>query len=168
MSSEILEAMRDSIDDVFAVMFGMNAQFGSGLSDCDRDGPVILSSIDIHGADNASLSIYFDSVSASNLAERMVGKEHMHESDFIEDAIRELSNMVAGGVKRRLGDNGPLLFDGLTLPKTSHHDQMPFDSEEPGCLDFFFGVSKDLVGRGRLQLARADRVSKRSIEEATS
>ena len=87
-----------------------------------------------------SFSISFDKPLALNVFRLMVGEEVPDISDDITDMVGEITNMVAGGAKRQLGEKGfefdmatPIVVAGLSHTIKHQVDGskvlMPFTSE---------------------------------------
>ncbi len=91
-----------ALKDIFATMFNDNARV---LRHTEiSDSPRISSVVGFTGRLSGMLSLHFSSDMACKMASALLGMPVMQADENVRDAVGELSNMLAGSLKKQLSD----------------------------------------------------------------
>jgi chemotaxis protein CheX len=94
----------NQIDDAVTHVFEMLLrQRCVGVEDISTAGPGICATILISGALQGQCAVRLSTTAAACFTTMLLGADAIWEQDVIDDAVRELCNMIAGGWKSRLG-----------------------------------------------------------------
>jgi chemotaxis protein CheX len=100
MLNEIHDAAIRGIVEIFATMFGETAQEVHHTEIVDA--PRISSIIGFAGPLSGFVSLHFSNQMACKLAEGLLSMPVTTIDDTVRDAVAEMANMVAGGLKKQL------------------------------------------------------------------
>lgn len=103
----------------------------------------IIGSVGFIGETSGVICIYMGDSLAKNATSRMLGisEGEVDEEGMVNDAVGELSNMVAGYVKSRLCDRGWHCV--LTIPSIVRGRQLSVDSSAPNITRKILGFRSD-------------------------
>jgi chemotaxis protein CheX len=113
---EVSHLLVDSVSDVFSTLFDLSAQ-AAEVEDFRRNGDAIVAGcVGFVGEANGVVYLFVRAGFARRLASQMLGmtEAEVDSDDLVNDVIGELSNMVVGGVKSHLCDEGASCT--LTIP----------------------------------------------------
>lgn len=116
MEAEHIEAVTKATTDLFSTMMSLELSAGETLT-CRgdiTDEIVITGLIGLAGAYKGTLAVHFTQAMALKSISAMLGMECEELSDDMRDAIGEVANIIAGGLKTELSARG-ITFD-LSLP----------------------------------------------------
>jgi chemotaxis protein CheX len=99
----IFNAVICALQDVFATMFQEHADLVSYNE--IKDTPRVSSIIGFNGPQTGFISLHFSSDMACQLASGLLGMPVEEVDEIVQDAIAELVNMVAGGLRNRLSSS---------------------------------------------------------------
>lgn len=103
MDDKLLQAVRDTTLDIFQTMISMDPQPEEPISgDSSPLNGGISGIVGIAGKVKGAISIHFDKALAVKVASNILEEEISDINDDVEDAVREIANMVAGGAKTKL------------------------------------------------------------------
>ena len=103
----------------------------------------IIGSVGFIGETSGVICIYMGDSFAKNATSRMLGisESEVDEEGMVNDAVGEISNMVAGYVKSRLCDRGWHCV--LTIPSIVRGRQLSVDSSAPNITRKVLGFRND-------------------------
>jgi chemotaxis protein CheX len=116
MESEYIEALTKATTDLFSTMMAMELESTAVLTNRGdiTEEIVITGIIGLAGAYKGTLAVHFTQAMALKSISAMLGMECEELSDDMRDAIGEVANIIAGGLKTELSARG-ITFD-LSLP----------------------------------------------------
>ncbi|HTV56676.1 MAG TPA: chemotaxis protein CheX [Terriglobia bacterium] len=97
--NEWLQRMEAAANDVFASMLGV--QIGQADFDSVSGSVDLTALVSLTGTPEGLLEISCHTASAARLAMLMLGSDGPESDDYAKDALGEICNMVAGGIKSR-------------------------------------------------------------------
>ncbi len=108
-----IDAVRISVKQLFSTMIPLRI-----LPDVNPElpPPEVLGTIDIHGQLNGSLSLQLSYPLAIELAARLLQEPLMTVNEEVLEAVAEVTNMIAGGIKTALTQQRQDLFS-IGLPQ---------------------------------------------------
>ncbi len=99
-AEEMKLALALALEEIFSVMFNVKAHIISHQDIADV--PRLSSVVGFTGRLSGLLCLHFSSDMACNVAAGLLGMQVTHVDETVRDAIGELSNMLAGGLKKGL------------------------------------------------------------------
>lgn len=145
---DIRDLLNNSVRDVLATMFSLEAQSAPAADVRVGDEPLVAGSVGFIGDVNGVVYIMVPEGFARSLACQMLGlsEAELDGDEMVNDVIGELSNMVVGGVKSQLCDRG--LSCVLTIPSVVRGQSLsaePVKSIERRRLGFHCGAGHAIV-----------------------
>jgi chemotaxis protein CheX len=106
MMQKIERALEGSLTDIFETMFNERVRVipQSEIGDAPR----ISSVVGFTGRISGLLCLHLSSIMACNVASGLLGMPMTQVDETVRDAVGELSNMLAGGLKKQLSNTDNL------------------------------------------------------------
>ena len=116
MSQEYVKTVKKATTELFSTMMAMDLEVGEIVSDKKEmeKKVVITGNIGLAGDYKGNIAIHFTLGMALKSISAMLGMDFDELTDDTKDAIGEIANIVAGGMKTELSNHG-ISFD-LSLP----------------------------------------------------
>lgn len=119
--NEWLERIESATQEVFESVIGVRmGRLDPGAAN-DADVTAIIS---LAGSPSGVFKIGCSSASAAHLAMRMLGSSAPESEENAKDALGEVCNMIAGGIKSRLSRSEDLCKISVPTIITGHHYQV--------------------------------------------
>lgn len=105
---EVSHLLSTAVGEVFATMLTLGVQRDASPHAYAAGEPLLAACVGFTGEVNGVVALYMTASCAHAFAARMLGmeREEFDSEEIINDAIGELGNMIVGGVKSRLCDEG--------------------------------------------------------------
>ena len=105
---EVTNLLGTAVGEVFATMLTLDVQSEEPPHTYAPGESLLAACIGFSGAANGAVALYMTASCAHAFAARMLGmeREEFDGDEMINDAMGELINMIVGGVKSRLCDEG--------------------------------------------------------------
>lgn len=114
---EFYSKLKASIEEIFATMIFLDVNAAEPLSDGSDDlGCHVSAMIGLSGDFNALLSIHCPAKVGLAIGSAMLGMELEEVDDDTKDALGEITNMLAGGIKESFANENTNLL--LAIPTT--------------------------------------------------
>ena len=153
MNLDIDQTLRESVSEALQMLADAPADFATDGATLPENGsPLITATVYLTGADRAALTLYFSNKDAQGLFEKFAGYAE-EDPVLLGDAVGELANLVAGGVKRIFAegvDNPP--YDHLSLPRISEGQPSTANAGAGTSTPFSFSSGNIFSAHGSLTL----------------
>lgn len=103
---EFTESIKDSVCEIFSSMVLMNVEPMDGLQVEDGDEKMLTGIVGFAGELQGTVLIHMPEYVAVSVVSSFMGMELEEVDEDVKDAIGELANMLAGGIKFHLPGNG--------------------------------------------------------------
>ena len=108
-NNDIILAVRESVVDLFDTMLSMELQSGSEVpAASENDGVHLVGFVSLAGKVNGSVSLSVSQTMAKKMSAGMLGMEldEIEGDEEVRDVLREVCNIIAGGLKSNFCDAG--------------------------------------------------------------
>lgn len=119
--NEWLDRIESATQEVFESVIGVRM---GRLDPGAANGSDITAIISLAGSPSGVFKIGCSSASAAHLAMRMLGSSEPESEENAKDALGEVCNMIAGGIKSRLSRSEDLCKISVPTIITGHHYQV--------------------------------------------
>ncbi len=119
---EISNLLGLAVGEVFSTMLSLDVQSAEPRSAPSTE-PLVAACVGFNGEANGVVTFSLSASFAKTLAGQMLGmaQEEFDGDDMVNDVVGELSNMIVGGVKSRLCDDGMPCVLSIPAIIRGHH-----------------------------------------------
>jgi chemotaxis protein CheX len=120
MDKKFIEYIKKVVNDIFSTMVFLNPVQGEPINREDNDNPIpnkkdVTGIIGLGGTITASIIVHFEKNSALRVTSNMLGIPYQEIDGDVRDAVGEITNMIAGGIKVELASTGIELDQSLPV-----------------------------------------------------
>lgn len=127
MQAKLINPFIESVQEIFSTMLNSEATRGKvQVSREDNGTGDLLAIIGISGESKGTVAVSFPTATALKVVEQIIGMPFEEVDDTVIDGVAEIINMIAGGAKAKLTNDGERPMD-LGLPSVVTGDSYHID-----------------------------------------